>query len=156
MHCSCRFEHNDWAQQTGSQSLQKPDLDYRLYAVTDPGCNVKCERSNAEAVQLAVQGGATLIQLREKAADGGAFVREAQALMDLLRPTGVSVGINCLGHFTCAAQVRYVSSLACPGYEHPIADVLASPQGGLAMWQALLSLSVQDLPRSTGVSAFGA
>lgn len=85
----CRFEHTDWAKPKAF-NLQKPDPDYRLYAVTDPSCNAKCQRSNVEAVKLAVEGGATLIQLREKNADGGAFVREAQALKDLLRPTGVS------------------------------------------------------------------
>ena len=87
VHWCCRFEQTYWAQPAGP--LQKPVLDYRLYAVTDPGCNARCGRSNVQAVQLAVQGGATLIQLREKSADGGLFVQEALALMDLLQPTGV-------------------------------------------------------------------
>ena len=115
VNCCCRFEHNQWAQQTGSPALQKPALDYRLYAVTDPGCNVKCGRSNAEAVQLAVQGGATLIQLREKSADGGAFVKEAQALMDLLRPTGVSpasiyIDIMLSLYYIVNTNILYISS----------------------------------------------
>ena len=88
--CICRFETSNWSHQTASIDLQKPSLDLRLYAVTDPSCNAKCQRSNAEAVRQAIEGGATLVQLREKSADGGAFVREAKQLVELARPSGVS------------------------------------------------------------------
>ena len=36
-------------------------------------------RSNAEAVAAAVRGGATLVQVREKDADGGAFLQQASS-----------------------------------------------------------------------------
>ena len=85
----CRFATNKWGHQTAPMDLQKPALDLRLYAVTDPACNAKCQRSNAEAVRQAIQGGVTLVQLREKSADGGAFVNEAQQLVDITRPAGV-------------------------------------------------------------------
>ena len=38
-------------------------------------------RSNADAVAAAVRGGATLVQVREKDADGGAFLREARSTL---------------------------------------------------------------------------
>ena len=71
-------------------NLHKPALDYRLYAVTDPACNARCQRSNAEAVRQAIKGGVTLVQLREKEADGGAFIREAEQVMQVANESGVS------------------------------------------------------------------
>ncbi|KAL3147596.1 hypothetical protein ABBQ38_014648 [Trebouxia sp. C0009 RCD-2024] len=90
------FETNDWAQQPVKppSNLHKPALDYRLYAVTDPACNARCQRSNAEAVRQAIQGGVTLVQLREKDADGGAFIREAEQVMQVANESGVGVIIN--------------------------------------------------------------
>jgi len=85
----CRFETSDWGHQRATLDLQKPSLDLRLYAVTDPACNARCHRSNAEAVRQAVEGGVTLVQLREKSADGAAFVHEARQLVDVTRPAGV-------------------------------------------------------------------
>ena len=94
----CRFETSKWGQQSSSSNLQKPALDYRLYAVTDPACNAKCGRSNVEAVRQAIKGGVTLVQLREKNADGGAIIREAQQLLELTNSTGVSL---CLASDAC-------------------------------------------------------
>ena len=91
----CRFETNKWGHQKAPVDLQKPSLDLRLYAVTDPACNARCQRSNAEAVQQAIQGGVTLVQLREKSVDGGAFVNEAQQLVDITRPAGVCHSSQC-------------------------------------------------------------
>ncbi len=91
MERQCRFETTDWGQQKAPLDLQKPSLDLRLYAVTDPACNTRCQRSNAEAVRQAVEGGVTLVQLREKSTDGGAFVHEAQQLVDFTRPAGVCI-----------------------------------------------------------------
>ena len=86
----CRFETSQWGQQAfSSSSLQKPQFDYRLYAVTDPACNARCQRSNAEAVRQAIQGGVTLVQLREKEAEGGKFIRQAQQLLEVTKSTGV-------------------------------------------------------------------
>ena len=70
--------------------MQKAAVDYRLYAVTDPACNARCQRSNAEAVRQAIQGGVTLVQLREKNAEGGALIREAEQVMQAAKASGVS------------------------------------------------------------------
>ncbi len=66
-------------------------MDLRVYGVTDPSCNAKQGRSNAEAVKAAIAGGMTLVQLREKDADGGDFCREARAVLEVARPKGVSL-----------------------------------------------------------------
>ena len=57
-----------------SSHRKAPDL--RAYVVTDPGCNAKWGRSNAEAVRAAVAGGAPIVQVREKDADGGATLQQ--------------------------------------------------------------------------------
>ena len=67
-----------------------PVQDLRLYAVTDPSCNSKWGRSNAEAVQLAIEGGTTIVQLREKNADGAHFMQQANDVLQVTRPCGVS------------------------------------------------------------------
>ncbi|KAG2498573.1 hypothetical protein HYH03_003324 [Edaphochlamys debaryana] len=65
-----------------------------LYAVTDPGCNDRTGRSMAEAVAAAVAGGATIIQLREKDTEGGAFLRAAAEALPICRAAGVPLIIN--------------------------------------------------------------
>lgn len=80
-----RFAIDDWRGSDGRQLL-----DLRLYAVTDTGCNARCGRSNAEAVLAAVEGGSTMVQLREKDTDGANFCREAEAVLAVTRPRGVS------------------------------------------------------------------
>ena len=85
-----RFAIDDWR--------EKPPLDLRLYGVTDPNCNKKQGRSNAAAVRAAISGGVTIVQLREKNADGANFCREAQAVIDIARPHGVCF-LSPSGHF---------------------------------------------------------
>ena len=74
----------DWTTGSGRQPL-----DLRVYAVTDPKCNQQWQRSNAAAVELAVAGGVTLVQLREKLADGGDYVQQAREVIAVARPRGV-------------------------------------------------------------------
>lgn len=58
-------------------------VDLRVYVVTDPGCNAKTGRSLMQAVAAAVAGGATVVQLREKDLDGGEFLKEARAIVEV-------------------------------------------------------------------------
>jgi hypothetical protein len=60
-------------------------VDLRVYVVTDPGCNAKAGRSLMQAVVGAVAGGATIVQLREKDIDGGDFLKEAKAIVEVGR-----------------------------------------------------------------------
>ncbi len=80
-----RYATADW-----SESSAAADMDLRLYAVTDAGQNDRCQRSNAEVIEAAIQGGATFIQLREKDAPGGIMLREAQASLQVCQRHGVS------------------------------------------------------------------
>ncbi|GAX85128.1 hypothetical protein CEUSTIGMA_g12548.t1 [Chlamydomonas eustigma] len=66
----------------------------RVYAVTDPGCNERAGRSMVEAVEQAVRGGATIVQIREKDAGGGSFLATARTAYQVCRSAGVPLIIN--------------------------------------------------------------
>lgn len=65
-------------------AAHKPNqLDLRLYVVTDAACNARAGRSLEAAVAAAVAGGATVVQLRDKDADGGEMLAAARALIQV-------------------------------------------------------------------------
>ncbi|CAK9175696.1 unnamed protein product [Ilex paraguariensis] len=68
--------------------------DLFLYAVTDSGMNKKWGRSVTDAVKTAIQGGATIVQLREKDAKTGKFLEAAKACHNICRLHGVHLLIN--------------------------------------------------------------
>ena len=72
--------------------MSRQPFDPTLYLVTDPGLGRG--RPLAEIVAQAVRGGVTLVQLRDKAADGRALLEEARALVALLSPQGVPLIVN--------------------------------------------------------------
>ena len=67
-------------------------LDLGVYLVTDQAALLG--RDLVEVVGLAVAGGASVVQLREKNAATRPFVELARALVALLRPRGVPLVIN--------------------------------------------------------------
>jgi thiamine-phosphate pyrophosphorylase len=69
-----------------------PKLDPTLYLVTDP--HLGGGRVLLEIVAAAVEGGVTLVQLRDKQAEGRALLEQARALKALLDPLGVPLLIN--------------------------------------------------------------
>lgn len=56
----------------------KPTLDLGVYVITDAKLNAKHGRSLRQAVEAAIAGGATIIQLREKNIDSRPFVEAAR------------------------------------------------------------------------------
>ncbi|XP_073099532.1 probable thiamine biosynthetic bifunctional enzyme, chloroplastic [Elaeis guineensis] len=76
------------------QKLQFDANDLFLYAVTDSGMNKKWGRSITDAVKASIEGGATIIQLREKDAETRNFVEAAMACMEICRSHGVPLLIN--------------------------------------------------------------
>jgi len=71
---------------------QRPGFDLSLYLVTDR--KLCGERSLADVVGLAVQGGVSLVQLREKSLSFRDMVALGRALKALLAPHGVPLIIN--------------------------------------------------------------
>ncbi|HOT12205.1 MAG TPA: thiamine phosphate synthase, partial [Polyangiaceae bacterium] len=67
-------------------------IDLRLYVVTDRG--QAGERGVGPIVRAAIEGGATVVQLREKQCDTRDFVRYARELVEICRPARVPLLIN--------------------------------------------------------------
>lgn len=65
-----------------------------LYAVTDPRMNAMWQRSMEDAVRAAIDGGATIVQIREKDSDTGDFIKAAEAAVKIARESGVPLVIN--------------------------------------------------------------
>uniref|UniRef100_A0A0D6R245 Uncharacterized protein n=1 Tax=Araucaria cunninghamii TaxID=56994 RepID=A0A0D6R245_ARACU len=68
--------------------------DLRLYAVTDSRMNKKWSRSISEAVKAAIEGGATIVQLREKEAETKEFLNATEECLKISRSYGVPLLIN--------------------------------------------------------------
>jgi hydroxymethylpyrimidine kinase/phosphomethylpyrimidine kinase/thiamine-phosphate diphosphorylase len=78
---------------TGQQHVFDPN-DLFLYAVTDSNMNRKWGHSITDAVKAAVQGGATIVQLREKETETLDFLESAKACMEICRSHKVPLLIN--------------------------------------------------------------
>ncbi|KAI3752714.1 hypothetical protein L2E82_24750 [Cichorium intybus] len=75
--------------------MQKFDpSDLFLYAVTDSGMNKKWGRSITDAVKAAIDGGATIVQIREKDAETGDFLESAKACLEICRLNNIPLLIN--------------------------------------------------------------
>ncbi|KAL8117118.1 hypothetical protein AgCh_015139 [Apium graveolens] len=86
----CKLKRNQ-----SSRRLQRFDPDdLLLYAVTDSKMNNKWGRSITDAVKAAIEGGATIIQLREKDTETSNFVEEAKKCLEVCRSHGVRMLIN--------------------------------------------------------------
>lgn len=71
--------------------MRNPDY-LKLYLVTDSGLSLG--RPIDKVVESAVEGGVTVVQLREKTASTREFYKLAMRLKDILRGTGVPLIIN--------------------------------------------------------------
>ena len=73
--------------------LKKKSLkNWQLYIITDP--KAVGGRPIAEVVKEAIEGGASVVQLRDKGASDAALVRTAKRLLKLTRPRQVQLIIN--------------------------------------------------------------
>jgi thiamine-phosphate pyrophosphorylase len=68
------------------------EVDYSLYLVTDRG--LARGRSTLEIVSAAVDGGATVVQLREKDCSTREFIEQALTIKEYLKDRGVPLIIN--------------------------------------------------------------
>ncbi|KAI0702932.1 Hydroxyethylthiazole kinase [Cerioporus squamosus] len=74
-------------------TVQKPAVDYSLYLVT--GRELLPEgKDYLESLEESIKGGVTLVQVREKNADTGEFLRIAQASKEICRKYKVPILIN--------------------------------------------------------------
>merc|ERR1712176_600687 len=79
---------------TCGDPLLKSASHYKFYAVTDSKINARYGRDLVGAVNGAVQGGATIVQLREKGGSTSDLIDQAKAVIEVCRPFGVPVIVN--------------------------------------------------------------
>ena len=70
----------------------KPRVDYSLYLCTDR--ELMTSDTIEEGVELAIKGGATIVQLREKTCDGKEFLRLAQSVKEVTDAYEIPLIIN--------------------------------------------------------------
>lgn len=112
----------------------RPALDPTLYLVTDP--HLAGGRPLLEVVAEAVAGGVTLVQLRDKHADGGALLEQARALKGLLESRAIPLIVND------RVDVAIVSG--ADGCHVGQSDLPAAEARRLLGPDALLGLSLDD------------
>src|SRR3546814_11039850 len=95
--------------------MRRPAFDLTLYLVTDP--DLVGDRPLETVVAAAVDGGATLVQLRDKTADTGKLIVTAERLLEVLRPRGVPLPVN--GRFSVALAVGHRSCDPVPAAQPP-------------------------------------
>jgi len=66
-------------------------IDYSLYFVTDERF---CEGKFEETIAAAIRGGVSIVQLREKDLETGAFYERARALGEITKASGIPLIIN--------------------------------------------------------------
>ncbi len=72
--------------------MRKDEVDYTLYVCTDRG--LMSSPTVEESVEMAIEGGAGVIQLREKDISGIDFYRTALSVHEITRSRGVPLIIN--------------------------------------------------------------
>lgn len=106
---------------------------YRLYLVTDENQDLA---TLTQVVSLAVKGGVTMVQLREKHGDVRAFLARAGAVKEVLKGTGVPLIINDRVDVALAVDAEGVhlgqSDMPAPAARRLIGD------------DKILGLSVED------------
>ncbi|KAI3715687.1 hypothetical protein L6452_22673 [Arctium lappa] len=87
----CKLKRNVYH----SRKLQPLDPDdLFVYAVTDSGMNRKWGHTITDSVRAAIEGGATIVQLREKDAETGSFLEAAKECLKICRHHNVPLLIN--------------------------------------------------------------
>lgn len=119
----------------GQHPDRRPDFDPSLYLVTDQ--RLCGEKSVLDVVGLAVRGGASMVQLREKRLDMRSLVDLARALKGLLEPFGVPLIIN--------DRVDAALAVGAAGVHLGQHDMPAELARHLLGSRALIGLSVERL-----------
>ncbi|CAG9463330.1 unnamed protein product [Pedinophyceae sp. YPF-701] len=120
----------------------------KVYGVTDPGCDERTGRGTEEQVRRAVEGGATIIQLREKEAGGGDFVRQARAALAVCRAHGVPLIIN--------DRVDVALAVGADGVHVGQSDMPARDVRALIGPDRILGVSCKSPPEAHAAEADGA
>jgi Thiamine monophosphate synthase len=72
----------------------KDNVDYSLYLVTDSGLLSPSAKSFEDHIEHLIEGGVTIVQLREKSLSTANFINRAQKLLDITRRRNIPLIIN--------------------------------------------------------------
>lgn len=72
----------------------KDSVDYSLYLVTDSGLLHPSAKSFEDHIAQLIDGGVTIVQLREKSLSTADFVKRGQKLLDITRQKKIPLIIN--------------------------------------------------------------
>ncbi len=116
----------------------KQQVDYSVYLVTDK--NISLPRSVEEVVELAMRGGATIVQLREKELSTRDFIELARRVKKILSPLNIPLILNDRVDvaFACNADGVHVGQQDMP---YKIVRQLMGPD-------AIIGLSVETLEQA--------
>ncbi|OTA22435.1 hypothetical protein BTJ68_14146 [Hortaea werneckii EXF-2000] len=88
--------------------MPSKNVDYSLYLVTDSTNAILGDKDLVQVVQKAVEGGATIVQYRDKTSDTADLVRIAKDLHAVTRPANIPLLINDRVDVALAAGVEGV------------------------------------------------
>jgi thiamine-phosphate diphosphorylase / hydroxyethylthiazole kinase len=74
--------------------MDKAKVDYSLYLVTDSGLLSPSAKSLEDHVQKLVEGGVTIVQLREKSLSTADFIRRGKQLLRITKERGIPLIVN--------------------------------------------------------------
>nr|QKY14918.1 thiamine biosynthetic bifunctional enzyme chloroplastic isoforms a & c (TPSC) [Polytomella parva] len=120
----------------------------RVYAVTDPYCNKSMGRTLIQAVEAALKGGVTIVQIREKDAAGQVFMRQASQALALCRRFGVPLVIN--------DRIDVAMAIGADGVHVGQNDLPASTIRALIGPKAIVGVSVSNEDEAKRAVADGA
>jgi thiamine-phosphate pyrophosphorylase len=115
-------------------------FDPTLYLVTDP--ELAPGRALAQVVAAAVRGGVTLVQLRDKHANGRALLEQAQMLKAVLDPVAVPLIVND------RVDVAHAAGAGCHVGQ---SDVPVAAARAILGPEAILGLSLDDMAQADAV-----
>ncbi|KAK4227956.1 hypothetical protein QBC38DRAFT_175607 [Podospora fimiseda] len=128
--------------------MGKPTVDYALYLVTDSTPAILGNKSLFHVVEEALKGGVTIVQLREKTADTGAFIETARKLLEITRKYGVPLLIN--------DRIDVAFAVGCDGVHIGQDDMELSAARKLLGPDAIIGVTVNNVAQALKACEGGA
>ena len=124
----------------------KPEIDYTLYLCTDR--KIMTTDTIEESVELAIKGGVSVVQLREKELDGAAFRQEAEDIIKLCRKYQVPFIVN--------DNVELAKSIGADGVHIGQSDMELARARELLGQDAIIGVTAKTVEQAKAAEAGGA
>jgi|SRR5579862_2126630 len=76
------------------ETIKKENVDYSLYLVTDSPLLSETAQSFEDHVLQLIEGGVTVVQLREKTLSTADFIKRGKRILEMTRQKGIPLIIN--------------------------------------------------------------